>query len=79
MEPTLSAAVRQVLVANANKPMRLNAVWDAVQLAAPALCRSKTHFKRRIVLGMFQREEVRWMKLDPDVVVHEQARACNHR
>ncbi len=59
MEATLSSTVRAVLHANANRPLRVNALWDAVRAAAPALSKTKTHFKARIIGGMFQRDEVR--------------------
>jgi hypothetical protein len=46
-------------VENGNKPLRVNALWDSVQRVAPALAKSKTYFKRRIVQQMFARDEVR--------------------
>lgn len=56
---TLSSTVRAILHANANRPLRVNALWDAVRAAAPALAKSKTHFKDRIIGNMFLRDEVR--------------------
>ncbi len=58
MEPTLSSVVRAILYANGNQPVRMNALWEAVSLRAPSLAKSKTHFKRRVMMGMFDREEV---------------------
>ncbi len=57
--PNLSSVVRALLHAQSNKPMRANALWDAVRAGAPSLARSKTHFKRRIMQNMIDREEVR--------------------
>lgn len=59
MEPSLSAVVRSILHANGNTPVRMNALWEAVRARAPTLSQSKTHFKRRVMLNMFDREEVR--------------------
>lgn len=36
----------------------MNALWEAVRMQAPTLAKSKTHFKRRVMLNMFDRDEV---------------------
>lgn len=59
MEPTLSSTVRAILQSKANHPIRVNALWDAVRATAPALAKTKTHFKTQIIGGMFRRDEVR--------------------
>lgn len=55
---TLSAVVRSVLVANRNNPLKLNALWDKVKEAAPAMAKSKSHFSKGIIGNMLVREEL---------------------
>ena len=57
--PTLSAVVRRLLVDAGNRPVRVNALWDAVRAQPSAASTSKTHFKRRILGQMLVRDEVR--------------------
>jgi hypothetical protein len=57
---TLSALVRRVLVEGSNKPIRMNALWEALRRVDPSLTVTKSHFKKRVVAGMFHREEVRF-------------------
>ena len=57
--PTLSATVRRLLVDAGNRPVRVNALWEAVRAQPSAASTSKTHFKRRILGQMLVRDEVR--------------------
>ena len=58
---TLSALVRRVLVSQHNKPIRMNALWEELRKVDPSSLAAvtKSHFKKRVVAGMFHREEVR--------------------
>ena len=58
---TLSAYVRSLLVSSGNKPYTMKELWELAKAGRPELVRTKTHFKKRILKGMYQREEVRWL------------------
>jgi hypothetical protein len=57
---TLSALVRKVLVEGNNKPIRMNTLWEELRKTNPSVACTKSHFKKRVVAGMFHREEVRF-------------------
>lgn len=59
----LSSVVRQILLANSNNPIRLNALWEQVKTQHPELVKSKTHFSSAIIGNMLVRDEVRQRSL----------------
>jgi hypothetical protein len=57
--PTVTAAVRRLLVENGNMPLRLGEIFSTLQQRKLVNGVSKTHFKQDIVHEMFKRGEVR--------------------
>ena len=50
----------EVLVEGNNKPIRMNTLWEELRKTNPSVACTKSHFKKRVVAGMFHREEVRF-------------------